>query len=109
MQRDQLDAKKVMEVVQNWCDSFEGWYAGDQKHEHNLLGVNEKGKKILISFMTGRLQPSNVRFYEILSKLKLGTFHNVLKFHPQNPQEPLCSLPGYKSDLTDGYSRATET
>ena len=63
MQRDQLDAKKVMEVVQNWCDSFEGWYAGDEKQEHNLLGVNEKGKKMLISFVTGRLQTSNVGFY----------------------------------------------
>ena len=95
MQRDQLGAKKVMEDVQNWCDSFEGWYAGDEKQEHNLLGVNEKRKKMLISFMTGRLQTSNVGFYEILSKLKLGTFHDVLIFHSQNPQEPLCSLPGY--------------
>ena len=66
MQRDQLDAKKVMEVVQNWCDSFEGWCVGDQKQEHNLLGVNKKGKKMLISFITSHLQTSNVGFYEIL-------------------------------------------
>ena len=88
MQRDEADVKKVMDVVQNWCDPFEpseelvslgSGYVADESLKRDLLDAKEKGSKALVSFITDRLLTDNVGFYETLTKLRLGTFRDVQK------------------------------
>ena len=88
MQRDEADVKKVMDVVQNWCNPFEpsdelvslgSRYVADESMKRDLLRAKEKGSKALVSFTTDRLLTSNVGLYETLSKFKLGTFRDAQK------------------------------
>ena len=88
MQRDEADVKKVMDVVQNWCNPFEpsdelvslgSGYVAHESLKRDLLQAKEKRSKALVSFIADRLLTSNVGLYETLSKFKLGTFRDAQK------------------------------